>query len=98
METIYLANKSIIESAVLNTANWQDNIYIYTTENIISDTQLIELLPAENITLEQYNALSEAIIIGDGQSASNKTITLKALSEAPTIDIPVTFIFRGDSK
>ena len=78
---------------------WQfsgvSNYYIWNNSNIISASQIIELVPSQSITAEQLEALQAANIIGTDQAVGR--VTLTAYGDAPTIDIPVIFIIRGDA-
>ena len=88
------SNLSIKEEVELEASSWRaDKTYIYTHSNI-TETNVVELIPATNITEEEYEALQDAQIIGSAQAADS--ITLKAMGEVPTINIPVIFIIRGD--
>ena len=91
----YLESKitSKKEDIVLLASGWVDNTYTLNNEKITA-TNPIELLPSVGITDDQFKALSGATIIGDSQS--NGSIVLLAKGTIPTIDIPCTFIFRGD--
>lgn len=77
----------------LSTSTWAQGTY-QIENSAIKSTSVIELLPASSITKEQYEALAGAMIVGGTQRKGQ--IKLKALGEVPTIDIPVTFIVRGD--
>ena len=46
-----------------------------------------------NITAEQMEALSGAIIVDGGQSTGS--MILKALGDVPTVDVPIRVIYRG---
>lgn len=71
---------------------WRDGTYTITNE-LITSTSNQEIIPAVEITKDQYKAMSAAMIVDGGQSAGS--LTLKALGEVPTIDIPIRIIFRG---
>lgn len=77
----------------LTPSSWNGSI-CDINNNAIKSTSVIELLPASSITKEQYEALAGAMIVGSTQRDGQ--IKLKALGEVPTVDIPVTFIVRGD--
>lgn len=83
-----------VEHTIL-AANWNSNSYIWSNSNIISATQIIELLPSQSITAEQLEALQGANIVGTSQAIGSTTFT--AYGEVPTIDIPVIFIIRGEA-
>ncbi len=90
------ANKSVKVNTRLTAAGWSsEKEYLYANTRL-SATCVIELLPRENngITLEQFEALAGAMIVGGRQTGGG--IYLVALGEVPTIDIPVTVIIRED--
>lgn len=83
---------STIKNVTLSASSWSSSTYT-VTDSLITATSNQEIIPAVGITPAQLNALQRAIITDGGQSAGS--ITLKALGEVPTIDIPVRVIFRG---
>lgn len=85
--------KSTTEITTLLASGWSGRNYVYTNANITA-TSVVELLPATNITFTQLEILQGANIIGGSQTTGG--ITLKAMGDTPTIDIPVQFIIRGD--
>ena len=94
------AETAIINSIPSTTVNmtlyaetWKDDTYTITNELITSASNQ-EIIPAVEITAEQYNAMGAAMIVDGGQSAGS--LTLKALGDVPTVDIPVRVIFRGE--
>ena len=89
------AADSIIINDTLVTASWVDNNYTWKNNNIVSANQIVELIPRQNITAEQLESLQTANIVGTSQATGS--ITMTAFGEIPTIDIPVTFIIRGDA-
>lgn len=86
--------KSIVVEATLLAKSWANKTYTWSNSNITSATQIIELLPATNITTAQLEALQTANIVGTSQAVGSVTFT--AYGDAPTVDIPVIFIVRGD--
>lgn len=88
------ADKSVTIHTTLFAENWEDNAYKWENENILSKDQVIELIPRATITSDQLSALQYANIVGTSQTVGS--ITLTAYGELPTMDIPVTFIIRGD--
>lgn len=86
--------KSIIQNTTITQSGWSGNIWTLSNENITA-TNIVELLPSEDITSEQLTALQDANIIGGTQAVGS--IQLKAMGTVPTIDIPVTFIYRFDT-
>ena len=88
------SGKSTVVTATLSASKWGNNIYTWSNANIKSATQIIELLPASNITAVQLEALQMANIVGTSQAVGSVTFT--AHGEVPTMDIPVVFIIRGD--
>ena len=89
------SGKSKAIEATLVATSWQSNMYTWRNTNIVSATQLIELLPSQSITAEQLEALQSTNIVGTSQAVGS--VTFKAYGEVPTIDIPVIFIIRGDA-
>ena len=87
------ASTSTQFDATLNASSWSSSQYT-VSNSAIKATSVVELLPASSITKEQYEALAGAMIVGGTQAAGS--IKLKALGDVPTINIPVTFIVRGD--
>lgn len=83
---------STIKNVTLSASSWSSSTYT-VTDSLITATSNQEIIPAVGITPAQLNALQRAVIIDSGQSVGS--ITLKALGEVPTIDIPVRVIFRG---
>lgn len=83
---------STIKNVTLSASSWSSSTYT-VTDSLITATSNQEIIPAVGITPAQLNALQRAIITDGGQSAGS--ITLKALGDVPTIDIPVRVIFRG---
>lgn len=91
------ADKSIQKKATLQSANWAGNVapYNYTLElEEATETNLIEIVPQLNPTLEQYETWAEAGIAGGKQSVGN--ITLLAYGDKPEIDLPIIILVRGD--
>ena len=88
------ALKSIVCSDTLSVSGWISGSYRWWNDNILNGDQVIELLPGKDITEDQLIALQSANIVEGGQDTG--FIKLKAYGEVPTIDIPVTFIIRGD--
>jgi hypothetical protein len=86
--------KPVVINETLLASKWTDRTYVWNNSNIKSATQIIELVPQSSITVEQLNALQYANIVGTSQTVGK--ITLQAMGELPTVDIPVTFIIRGD--
>ena len=84
------APKSTLVSTTIS--NWTETVTY--SNNAITATSPIELLPGTDISAEQLKALQAANIIGGAQSAGQ--IELKVMGTVPTIEIPVQFIIRGD--
>ena len=87
--TISTTTKSITLSA----SGWSSGIYTIS-DNLITNTSNQEIIPSPAISANQYKALVKASLVATGQSAGS--ITIKAFGATPTIDIPVTVIFRGE--
>lgn len=91
------AGASETVTATLLAASWTGDAapYSYTlTVSGVTATSNQEVLPALNITAEQLEALQGANIQDGGQAANS--MTLKAYSDKPTIDLPIRVIKRGD--
>lgn len=87
-------NKVTVEDTILAN-NWANGSYTWNNENIVSDSQTIELIPSQSITTEQLEALQLANIIGTHQGVGS--VTFRAFWETPKINIPVVFVIRGDA-
>lgn len=87
--TISTTTKSITLSA----SGWSSGTYTIS-DNLITNTSNQEIIPSPSISADQYKALVKASLVATGQSAGS--ITIKAFGATPTIDIPVTVIFRGE--
>lgn len=83
---------SVTKSITLTAASWSSGSYTIS-DSLITASSNQEIIPAVGITKDQYKAMSAAMIVDGGQSAGS--LTLKALGEVPTIDIPIRIIFRG---
>lgn len=89
--------KSIKKEAILETANWQGEAvpYSYTLSlPEATEENIIEIIPASNITIEEYEAMIETSIVGGHQSIGS--ITLLAYGDKPIIDLPIVILVRGD--
>lgn len=82
-----------VAEATLTASGWVDGFYTLPVDGVTA-TSNQEILPALGITTEQLEAMQAANIQDGGQAAN--TITLKAYGEAPTIDLPIRVIRRGD--
>lgn len=60
----------------------------------VTTTSNQEIIPATNITEEQFDMFSSAKVIGYSQDTD--LIILKALGDKPTVDIPITVMLRGE--
>lgn len=87
--TILTTTKSITLSA----SGWRSGTYTIS-DNLITNTSNQEIIPSPSISANQYKALVKASLVATGQSAGS--ITIKAFGATPTINIPVTVIFRGE--
>lgn len=87
--TISTTTKSITLSA----SGWSSGTYTIS-DSLITTTSNQEIIPSPSISADQYKALVKASLVATGQSAGS--VTIKAFGAAPTIDIPVTVIFRGE--
>ena len=89
-----ISSKTVVNDILL-ASNWRSGVYVWNRVDIESPNQTIELVPAPTITADQLEALQTANIVGTAQAVGSVTMT--AFGEVPTIDIPVTFIVRGDA-
>lgn len=90
---LYQKIRTITMSLTLTAASWSNGSYtIY--DALITATSNQEIIPAPSISADQYKALVKASLVATGQTAGS--ITIKAFGATPTIDIPVTIIFRGE--
>lgn len=98
------ANKSAIDAntaklvttsknITLSASSWSGGTYTIS-DSLITATSNQEIIPATNISADQYKALVKASLVATGQTAGS--ITIKAFGTTPTINIPVTIIFRGE--
>lgn len=85
--------KTTTKSISLTAASWSNGSYTIT-DSLITASSIQEIIPATNISADQYKALVKASLVATGQSAGS--ITIKAFGTTPTIDIPITIIFRGE--
>lgn len=81
------------KSITLSSSGWSSGTYTIN-DSLITSTSNQEIIPAQSITADQYKALVKASLVATGQSAGS--ITIKAFGATPTINIPVTVIFRGE--
>lgn len=88
------SGKSTVVQDVLGASKWVGRGFKWSNELITSSDQMIELLPGKVISEAQLKALQEANIYSIRQEVGY--IDLKAYGKTPTIDIPVTFVLRGD--
>ena len=85
--------KSTTKSFTLSASSWRSGSYTIS-DALITATSNQEVLPATNITADQYDALASAKIVDGGQSAGK--MILKSLGVVPSADIPIRVIFRGE--
>lgn len=93
IETNTAAIQSTVKSVTLTAASWSSGTYTIR-DSLITATSNQEIIPSQSISADQYKALVKASIVATGQSAGS--ITIKAFGTTPTINIPVTIIFRGE--
>lgn len=94
------AETAIINSIPSTTVNmtlyaetWNNGTYTITND-LITSTSNQEIIPAVEITAEQYKAMGAAMIVDNGQTTGS--MTLKALGTVPTTNIPIRIIYRGE--
>ncbi len=92
-----VAGKSTVGTATLLASSWVGTTAPYSYTLAVSGATAnsnVEILPPVSMTEDQYEAMSEACIIGGTQAAGS--ITLVAWGEKPTINLPIRVILRGD--
>ena len=87
------ALNSVTKNFTLSASSWSSGSYTIS-DALITATSNQEVLPATNITADQYDALASAKIVDGGQSAGK--MILKSLGVVPSADIPIRVIFRGE--
>lgn len=85
--------KTTTKNITLTAASWSGGSYTIS-DSLITASSIQEIIPAPSISADQYKALVKASIVATGQSVGS--ITIKAFGTVPSINIPVTVIFRGE--
>lgn len=85
--------KTTTKNITLTAASWSNGSYTIS-DSLITASSIQEIIPAPSISADQYKALVKASIVATGQSVGS--ITIKAFGTVPSINIPVTVIFRGE--
>ena len=85
--------KTTTKNITLTAASWSNGSYTIS-DSLITASSIQEIIPATNISADQYKALVKASIVATGQSVGS--ITIKAFGTVPSINIPITVIFRGE--
>ena len=96
LDTFATDIQSVSVDITLSASLWTSNIYGISNENIHVDSgseTVQDLFPRRGITLDQLKAFNRAGIVDYSQSEGQMQII--ALNGAPSIDIPVTVVFRG---
>lgn len=89
--------KTTVKQITLSASNWQwsaDHWWCYLNDPLITETSNQEIIPAVGITPDQLKALQKANIFPDSQESGH--VGLRVFGAKPTIDIPITVIFRGE--
>ena len=81
------------KNITLAASSWSSGTYTIS-DSLITATSNQEIIPATNISADQYKALVKASLVATGQTTGS--ITIKAFGKTPSINIPVTIIFRGE--
>ena len=81
------------KNITLSASSWSGGTYTIS-DSLITATSNQEIIPSPSISADQYKALVKASIVATGQSVGS--ITIKAFGTVPSIDIPITVIFRGE--
>ena len=97
--SILAAGKSVLATFTLNKNNWVNNAYSLTGSEVsaliaVTAATAWEILPGLTATDAQIEALQAANLLDGGQAAGS--IIIRAKDGAPTIDIPIRIIIRGD--
>lgn len=97
--SILAAGKSALATATLDKDNWSSDAYTLTGAEVaalsaITAMSAWEILPGLSATDAEIDALQDANLLDGGQSAGS--ITIRAKNGAPTIDVPIRIIIRGD--
>ncbi|MCE5188967.1 MAG: phage baseplate upper protein [Eubacteriales bacterium] len=97
--SILAAGKSVLATVTLDKDNWTNDTYTLTGSDVaalsaVTTMTAWEILPGLTATDAEIEALQEANLLDGGQSAGS--ITVRAKNGAPTIDVPVRIIVRGD--
>ena len=85
--------KTTTKNITLTAASWSSGSYTIS-DSLITASSIQEIIPSQSITADQYKALVKASIVATGQTAG--AITIKAFGTVPSINIPITVIFRGE--
>jgi len=91
------AAKSLFINTTLISTSWSGSSapFSYTLSvNGVTSSNVVEIIPQSNLTVEQSKALASAVIATGTQTTNS--ITLKAFGKKPNINIPITIIVRGD--
>ena len=90
-------NVSTVKSFTLSASSWKnyegDHWYYEIFDSLITATSNQEIIPATTITVDQLKAFQRANMLCDTQIAGQ--FNLRVFGTKPTIDIPITVIFRG---
>lgn len=90
-------NVSTVKSFTLSASSWKnyegDHWYYEIFDSLITATSNQEIIPATTITVDQLKAFQRANMLCDTQLAGQ--FNLRVFGTKPTIDIPITVIFRG---
>jgi hypothetical protein len=98
-ESIGASAKSALVTATLEASNWTDDTYTLTSADDAAFTAITtetawEVLIGLDAKDEEVDAIQEANFLDGGQSVGS--ITIRAKNGAPTIDVPIRIICRGD--
>jgi len=99
LASILAAGKSVLSTVTLDKDNWTSDTYTLTGSDVaalsaVTAATAWEVLPGLTATDAEIEALQDANLLDGGQSAGS--ITIRAKNGAPTIDMPVRIILRGD--
>lgn len=88
--------KTTVKQITLSASGWANNEnwdFYNINDSLITTGSFQEVIPSGSINKEQYKALQRACLVG---TQENGVVHLWVYGTKPTIDIPITVIFRGE--
>lgn len=89
--------KSTSQTITLSAGSWSGSSapFSYTISvSGVTASNVVEIVPQNNLTAEQVKAMANAMIVSGTQSTNS--ITLRAYGKKPTVNLPIVVIVRGD--